>query len=223
VLTSRNVASVLGTMKIGGGTYASFARSLLWVAVLMAVAVGASVVVDSGFNDFVYDNPDRTQANATEMMLFVPLLFGFIAVIAVIGTFLVFTLPQCFQAILTDVLLRHFNRRGLFGLLLALPVTAGLAWYCYDYLTPTDFTLGINEGPDWTPYQHGLTLRRYLTMFAVQTPITLFSVLYCDATICNRPKKPIIICLLLFAVVLGAVHGLSMAEVQYQFRSNNQR
>ena len=105
----------------------------------------------------------------------------------------------------------------MLGVLLALPLTAVLAWYCYDYLTPKDFNLGINESPDWVPYQHGLTLQRYLIMFAIQTLITLFSILNFDAAIRNRAKKPIITCALLFAVVLGVVFGHWIAEAQYKF------
>ncbi len=67
------------------------------------------------------------------------------------------------------------------------------------------------------PYQHGLTLKRYMIMFAIQTPITLFSVLYCDATIRNRSKTPIIVGALLCALMFGAFHGHQMAETQYQF------
>jgi hypothetical protein len=197
-----------------GCIYRSYARSLLWVALLAAVAIGVAVIVELVFVDFVHGNPHRTQANATVMILFAPI----VGVIAFSVTFLVFALPQCLQATLTDVLLRRLNRRGLLGVLLALPVTAALAWYCFDYFTPKDyFNLGINEGPDWTPYQHGLTLQRYLIMFAIQTPITLFSVLYCDATICNRSKKWIIIGAFLFAVVVGGIYGLWRAQVQYQF------
>ena len=195
------------------GIYASYARSLLWVALLMAVAIGVALIVELVFVDFVHGNPHRTQANATVMMLFAPIIGS----IAFIVTILVFALPQCLQATLTDVLLRRLNRRGLLGVLLALPVTAALAWYCFDYFFPKDFNLGINEGPDWTPYQHGLTLQRYLIMVAIQTPITLFSVLYCDATICNRSKKWIIIGAFLFAVLVGVFHGHRRAQVQYQF------
>jgi hypothetical protein len=194
--------------------YASYATSLLWIALLVAVAIGVAVIAELVFVDFVHGNPHRTQANAAVMILLAPI----VGVIAFSMTILVFALPQCLQAALTDVLLRRLNRRGLFGVLLALPVTAALAWYCFDYFTPKDyFSLGINEGPDWTPYQHGLTLQRYLIMFATQTPITLFSVLYCDATICNRSKKWIIIGAFLFAVVVGGIYGLWRAQVQYQF------
>jgi len=132
------------------------------------------------------------------MMYLFPPILGFVAII---GTFLIFSLPQYFHAILADVLTQRFNRRGLFGVLLALPLTAGLAWYCFDYLTPHDFN------PDGTPYQHGLTLQRYLVMLAFQTPITLFSLLYRDRTIHAQSKKSIIMAALLFAVVVGVIWG----------------
>ena len=197
-----------------GGTFASYARSLLLVALIMAVVVGVAIIAELIFVDFVHGNPHRTQANATEMMLLFPPIIGFVAIL---GTFLVFALPQCFQAILTVVLVRHFNRSGLLGVLLALPLTAGLAWYCYDYLMPTDLNLGINTGPDWTPYQHGLTPQSYLAMLAFQTPITLFSLWYRDTTIRARSKRSIILGVLLLAVVVGVIWGHRMAEQQYQF------
>jgi hypothetical protein len=118
---------------------------------------------------------------------------------------------------LTDILVRRSGRRGLFGVLLALPITAVLAWYSYDYITPTDVNLGINAGPDWTPYRHGLTLQRYVMMLALQTPITLFNILYLDATSCDRSKTPVIIGALLFSVVLGVLYGHWTAEGQYKF------
>ncbi len=194
--------------------YASYVISLLWVALLMAIAIGIAEIVELVFVDFVHGNPHRTQANAIEMMLLFAPIAGFIAFFV---TSLVFAVPQGLQATLTDVLLRRLNRRGLFGVLLALPLTAAVAWYCYDYLIPKNFNLGINLDQDWTPYQHGLTLQRYLIMVAIQTPITLFSVLYCDATICNRSKKWIIVGAFLFAVLVGVFYGHWMAEAQYRF------
>jgi hypothetical protein len=86
-------------------------------------------------------------------------------------------------------LVRRFDRRGLFGVLLALPLTAGLVWYSFDYLTPTDLNLGINTSPDWTPHQHGLTLQRDLATLAFQTPIALFNLWYWDTTMRVRSKK----------------------------------
>ncbi len=71
-------------MKIGG-TYASYAKSFLWVALLMAVAVGVAIIIEPVFVDFVHGKQHRTRGNAIEMMLLFPPIIGFIAII---GTFL---------------------------------------------------------------------------------------------------------------------------------------
>jgi hypothetical protein len=194
--------------------YISYAKSLLWVALLMAIFAGVALIVELIFVDFIHGNPHRPKANALQMMLYFPPILGYIAIVV---SFLVFTLPQCFQAVLTDILVYRFGRRAQFAALLVLPLTAILTWYCYDYLTPTDFNFGINEGPDWTPYQHGLTLRRYLTMLAVQTPITLFSLAYCNATIRHGSKWPFILAALVLTVLVGVIWGYWRAKGQYQF------
>jgi hypothetical protein len=143
-----------------------------------------------------------------------PLIF---AVIAVIGSFLVFTLPQLFQAAVAAVLVSLFGRGARVGVLLALPLTVILAWYNYDYLTPTDLNLGINVGADWMPYQHGLTKQRYPTMFTIQAPTSLFSVLHCHASIHSSPKKTMIGAALRLAVLVGVIFGYGLAVEQYQF------
>lgn len=202
----------------GGRVYTAYARSLIWVALLIAVVIGVSTVVELIFVDFVHGNPDGTKANTLLMVaLFAPML-GFIAgFIVIIGSFLVFTLPQCFQAVTADVLMRCLGHRGEFGVLIVLPITAALAWYCYGHLTPMDFILSINEGPDWTPHEHSLTLQRYLTMLVVQTPVTIFSLAYCDTAIQHRSRKRLILMALALAVVVGVVRGLWMAHGRYQF------
>jgi hypothetical protein len=197
-----------------GATFVSYSQSLLWIALLMAVVVCVAIIVELVFVDFIHGNPHRTKANALLRMLYTPPI---LAIVAIVGSFLVFTLPQCFQAIVADVLVRRFGRRSQFGILLALPLTAALAWYCYDYLTPTDFNLAINLPEDWTPYQHGLTLSRYLTMLKVQTPITMFSLLYCDAAIRQASQKSVILAALVLAVVVGVIWGHLLANGQYQF------
>src|SRR5215470_4542550 len=145
--------------------YVAHAQSLVWVALLIATLVGVSIAIELVLIDLIHGNPHRTKANAVLMMVLYPPIIG---VAAIVGAFLTFALPQCFQAIVSDVLVHRLGRRGQFGILLVLPLTATLAWYCYDYLTPTDVNLGINVGADWTPYQHGLTLKRHLTMLIVQ-------------------------------------------------------
>jgi hypothetical protein len=194
--------------------YVVYAQCLVWVALVAAVAVGVSMVVELVFVDFVHGNPHRSQANAVFMMVAYPPILG---VIAIIGSFLIFAVPQCFQAIVSDVLVRRLGRRGQFGILLALPLTATLAWYCYDYLTPSDINLGINVGADWTPYQHGLTVMRYLTTLMFQAPITLFNLAYSDAVIRNGSRTVVVLLALVLAIVVGVFYGYWMAMGQYQF------
>jgi hypothetical protein len=194
--------------------YVAYMQSLLWLAFFIAVFFGISIIVELVFVDFIRGNPNRTKENALSMMAFYPLLLG---IIAIIGSFLVFTVPQFFQAVVTDGLVSLFGCRARLGVLLVLPLTAILAWYCYDYLTPTHFNLGINASPDWTPYQHGLTMQRYVTMLAIQTPISLFSFWYCDALLRSAPKKWAILTALAIAIVAGVIWGHELAKNQYQF------
>jgi heme/copper-type cytochrome/quinol oxidase subunit 4 len=192
----------------------SYAQSLVWVALFMALACGVMNIVELVFVDFIHGNPNRTQENAKEMMvLFTPLF----SITGMIGAILVFTLPQFFQAELIRILDPLFGGRARFAVLAALPLTAVLTWYCYDYLTPTDLNLGINTGADWTPYQHGLSIPRYMRTLAVQAPVTLFSFLYFDASFRGRSRKPVLVAALAATIVIGAIWGYTMARDQFQF------
>jgi hypothetical protein len=102
---------------------------------------------------------------------------------------------------------------------LALPLTAVLTWYCYDYLTPSDLNLGINVGPDWTPYQHGISSSRYIGALKFQAPVTLFGFLYLDAGIRGVSRKTVIIATLAIAIAAGVIRGHFLAQRQYQFLS----
>ncbi len=192
----------------------SYGRSLLWLALFVAVAVGVLDIVELTLLDFVHGNPHRPQANAVFMMAVYTPIFG---IVAVIGTFLVFTLPQFFQAALIVTLGRIFGDRARFAALLALPLTAILTWYSYDYLTPTDVNLGINAGPDWTPFKHGLSVSRFMSSLAVQAPVTLLSFLYFDAGLRGSSKKPLLVAALAIAVAMGLIGGYTMAQNQIQF------
>lgn len=192
-------------------TYAAYLRSPLWIAFLFAVSFGISIVVTTVLVDFIHGNPHRTIANTIAIMLTFPPLMG---IIIIIGFFLVFAIPQCFQAMTTNVLTDTFGRRGRFGVLLALPTTTILAWYSYDYLTPN---FGMLESLDGAPYQHGLTLLRFLAMLAIQIPITLFSLWYCSETFQRRSKRMFVLAALGLAIALGAILGYGMAKDQYQF------
>jgi hypothetical protein len=197
-----------------GAINISYLRSLLWITLFMAVTVGVTNIVELIFVDFIHGNPHRTKENVIFMMFVFTPLFG---VITMIGSILVFGVPQFFQAALIGVLGQRFDSRARFVTFLALPLTAVLTWYCYDYLTPTDFNLGINVGPEWTPYQHGLSVSRYIKTLAIQAPITLFSFLYFDADFRGYSKKPILLIPLAVAIVIGTIRGYMMAQSQFHF------
>ena len=199
---------------VGSTVTSSYVQSLLWVATLFAVIFGVTNIVELLFIDFIHGNTHRTQANALQMMLLFTPLFG---VTAIIGSFLVFSLPLSLQAMTTGALIKRFGPRAQVWALLALPFAAIVTWYCYDYLTPSNFNLGINLPADWTPYQHGLSLPRYLRALGVQAPITLFSLLYCKAAIDQRSRTPLVAASLALAIIAGGILGYRSAELQFQF------
>ena len=153
--------------------YASFAHSFLWIVLFAVAAIAVSSNIHLVLFAIMHGN--RTHQDVVSLMV---AQTPMIALVTSIGSLLIFTLPQAFQAALVAVL--HRAGRSRFAVLPALPLTAVATWYCYDYLT-IDFTLGINAGPDWTPYQHGISISRYMKALAFQTPITLFSLLFIDA------------------------------------------
>jgi hypothetical protein len=182
----------------------SYAQSLLWIALFIAVIFGVANMVELVFVDFIHGNPHRPQSNAVFMMAaYTPML----GVIAIIGSLLVFTLPQVFQVQLIGALVRRFGERARFAALFALPFTAVLTWYCYDYLTPT-----ITDG-----YEHGISLVRYLKTVGFQALVTLFGFLYFNAGFRGRSRKPVVLVGLAIAIASGAIWGYLQARQQYQF------
>ena len=164
--------------------HVSYAQSLLWLALFMALMSAETNIVSLLLIDFVHGNPHRSQENALFMMKAYTPLFG---AIAYIGTLLVFTLPQLFQAEMVGVLDRIFGDRARFAVLPALPLTAVLTWYCYDYLTPSN--LGFAGSSTEVYYEHGLSILRYGIALAIQAPITVFSVLYFNADLGGYSKN----------------------------------
>ena len=180
--------------------YASYVISLAWITLLLFIS---GCIINTVKTLLIFFH--RTLiAQDLVMLLVIPLFLG---VIAIGGTLLVFAVPQIVQAILAHALVRSFDRRGLVGVVLVLPLTVVLTWYCYDYWTPS-MQLSINEGPDWRPWQHGLTVELYLTTLAVQTPITLFGVLHCDAAMRDRSTNSVVVGALYSVIVFGVVWGL---------------
>lgn len=183
---------------------ASYAHNLLWVALFAAVMVGVMSVAHLVFFDIIHGNPHRTREDVISMMAMQTPILG---IIAAIGSILVFTLPQTFQAALVAVRHRIAGNRARFAVLPALPLTAVLTWYCYDYLTPSDLVLGINAGPDWRPYQHGISMARYMGALAFQTPVTLFGFLYIDAGFRGTSRWPLLIAASVITIARLATSG----------------
>jgi len=194
--------------------FLAYGKSLLWIALFASAICGVMIIVHVLFVDFIHGNPNRTQGNALSMMAIFPPLVG---AVAIAGSFLVFTLPQFFQATLIVAFGRLFGSRARFVALLALPVTTILTWYCYDYLTPSDVNLAINVGPEWTPYQHGISLSRYMKTLGFQASATLFSFLYFDTGFRGGSQKRVIVSTLAIAIVVGGIWGRVTAQQQFQF------
>ncbi len=176
----------------------------------MALIAAEINVVELLFVDFVHGNPHRTQENALFMMKAYTPVFG---LVAFVGTFLVFTLPQFFQAEAIRASRQMLGDRARFAALLVLPLAAVLTWYCYDYLTPSNVCIpGCMES-----YEHGISVARYVTALAIQAPITLFSFLYFNASSRSQSKRPIVLVALAIALVVGGIRGYLMAREQLQF------
>ncbi len=188
-------------------------QSLIWVVVFLTIASIAIVIVAILILDFVQDLPYRSRDNAIFVLTFYTPI---VAISAIIVSFLAFAPSQFFQALVLG------GSDWLFGqtrflVLQALPLTAVLTWYCYDYLTPSDIKLAISGGRDLTPHQHGLTTSRYIMTLAIQTPITLFSFLYFETGTHGRSKKPILIAALAAAIVVGTIQGFGAAQMKLRF------
>lgn len=191
-----------------------FCESLFWIAVLVATSLSICVIVSVIMIDFVHVNFNRSKSNAG-LMIF--LLSVIILVIAPIAIFIVFSLSQMIQGLVMRALYPTFGRYTYILIGLSVPLLSIVTWYCYDYLTPTDFNLGINEGADWQPYQHGMSFSRYLAAFIGQATVTIFTLLYFESTLRGRSRKTVILVGLLLASVIGVFLGVRQAISQYQF------
>ncbi|MGV2292374.1 hypothetical protein AAHK20_26955 [Trinickia sp. YCB016] len=197
-----------------------FCESLFWIAILVALALSISVVISLILIDFVHGNPNRSRGNAGTMMALSSLV---ICIIAPISIFIVFSLSQLIQGLMMRVLHPRLGRYSYVLIGLAVPLISIVTWYCYDYLTPTNFNLGINEGADWVPYQHGINLKRYLATLAGQGFVTIFTLLYFEAAVHHRSRKAVILSVLFLAIIAGVLSGYREAITQYQFIDHSSR
>lgn len=176
----------------------SYAKSLAWIAMLIAAVLDVVAIGAILLNDFRH-GVHGPESDVPFMAIIVLISW----VVATIGSLIVFAPIQAFQVLVIGIMQREFGDRARFAALSSLPITAVLTWYCYDYLTPNDFHFGAKFGPAWAPYQNSISIARYLAALAVQTPVTLFAFLYFEADRHRRSKAPIIIATLVLAIAVG--------------------
>lgn len=192
--------------EISEKVYRYFFTSLLWIVVAITCASFFDSVANIIKIDFLHVNPYRTQSHAVWLpFMFTPFAF----IIVLFGVAISFGSTQFAQAFLTTRLVQKYGIRGLYCILLSVPLMTIISWYCYDYLTPSNVNLGINCGPEWVPYEHGLTMKRYLIMLLLQAFITLFSLSRLFAALKGRFETTILLALLSIASILGFIRGFS--------------
>jgi hypothetical protein len=186
-------------------------QSLVWITLFIVINRTVQFNIEMLFVDFIHGNPHRPRSNALSMMVTDTPIF---ALFNIIACFLVLTVPQFFQAAIVCAFEPAYGDGSRFLALAALPVTAVITWYCYDYLTPSNICFA---GSCTEPYEHGLSPSRYVMALAVLTPITLFSFLYLSACLRDRSKMSLLLVALAIAILLGAIGGYVRAREQYQF------
>jgi hypothetical protein len=180
---------------------ASYTQSLLLVAFFAAVAI--SVALAGG--PIVFYIVHGTQVFDGGRFTKIAVLPG-IAAIKIIGTFLIFGLPQLFQAMAVSILMRRFGSKARFAVLLLLPLTAVVTWYCYWYLTPTDYRQGINVPQDWLPFTLGASsLGSYVMALKFQAAVTVFSFLYFEAGVRGMPRTLLALLALSITIAISAI------------------
>ncbi|MBN3722588.1 hypothetical protein [Burkholderia sp. Ac-20379] len=191
-----------------------FFRSLLWIILFAALVASTSNIFSLILIDFVHGNPNRSQNNAISMMMVDSPIFS---LIAALGIVIVFSAAQFAQSKAMHFLHPRIGRWAYVCIGLLVPLLSVVTWYCYDYLTPSDVILGIDAGPDWVPYRHGLTLHRYLATLKYQSAVTAFNLLYFEVLTFHRSKKILVSILILVAIIVGMTMGHQKAVEQYHF------
>lgn len=189
-----------------------FWESLFWIAVLVATSLWICVMVSLIVVDLVHGNPNSSKSNAGLMIFLSSTLIFIVTPIAI---FIVFSLSQMIQGLVMRAFYPLLGRYVYILVGLTVPLISIVTWYCYDYLTPTDFNLGINEGADWQPYQHGMNASRYLVAFFGQAVVTVFTLLYFEATLRGRSRKTVVLGGLLLATMIGVYLGARHAIDHY--------
>lgn len=197
-----------------GDVLRNYVKSLLWVVLLVVVYIFFAMTADIVYVDVLHINPNRTRSHAISLpFVFTPIVF----IIALIGLSLTFSASLLVQGIFTVILTRKFAWPGLYCVLLGVPLVAVLSWYSYDYLTPSDFNLGINEGKDWTPYQHGMSGQRYLKTLLAQFGVSVFATAQLALSLRGMTVtcRNLFFVLCVLAAVVGIVSGISGAQIAH--------
>ena len=183
-----------------GKIISSYFKSLFWVSVILAISVFFILVVKVIQIDFLNINPHRTQLHA----LLLPFAMGgALSIVILVGIYIVFSFSQITQAIITKISIEKFENRSLYLVLATIPLATILSWYCFDYLTPTG-GLDINDDADTVPFEHGLTIKRYLIMLCIQACLTIFSFTRLKLEINNNKvaKKRLLIAMICITSVI---------------------
>ena len=178
----------------------SYTCSLLWIALFSAVTIDM-MAIEFRVVDIIHGNSHRTGEAVMAVLI--------LGIAAAIGSILVFAVPQIFQGTLVALLHPVFGGRARFFVLPALPLTAVLTWYCYEYLTLL-----------WTPDRHGISISRYLAALGFQTPVTLFSLLYIDAGFRGTSKRPLLLAALAIAIASAVILGYVVAQQRTELSSS---
>lgn len=198
----------------------SYFRSLLFVAVMVTFAIFFLMVTDVINVDFFNINPHRSKSHAASLpFLFAPIFL----ILSTLGIFITFSIAQIVQAMICSISIQKFCLRGYFIIATTTPLMAILSWYCYDYLTPSDFNFGFNEGADWVPYQHGLTMQRLLIVLGLQSFVTIFSIVRLRFEIGghNLANKKFLFAAVGFASIIGIGAGILKTQSNVAAQSPN--
>ncbi len=186
----------------------SLAKSLLWLPVLLAAYVffGLSAMVVRGVSLGVVDPREIPLPVLIHTPTFATLFF----LAAVIGVILSLGLSQLFSILVMRAAAYLQEWLGLALVIAAIPALAIVTWYSYDYLTPSD--LELIPGPEFVPYQYGITQKRYLGALSAQAFVSLFSYtrLKLEDEGRGKMKRNLTLVLLVAIAVMAVSRGLRL-------------
>jgi hypothetical protein len=181
--------------------------ALVWFALLTALAGAVGNVAEILIIDFVHGNPHRTQENALEMMVFFTPMMGLLALVLALLTY---SIPQLFQAVVSETFAVCCGTPIYVAVLLALPLTALVTFYSLFYVTVPLFD---TFGADKDLYPNELTVVNYLVALSIQAPATIFAAAYAGV-MRERLRWKIVIG---SAVGAGVFWGSHLASGQSKF------